>query len=104
VLREIDALDLFEVYRRARCPLLIVSGADHGWVAHLLPVHLVPAWEAYAAWTRAQLDVVAREVPYVSVAALPTGHDVHREDPSGLLWLLLNHLGTARGSGTSKRA
>jgi pimeloyl-ACP methyl ester carboxylesterase len=101
VMREVDALDLSAVYRAARCPLLVVSGDDHGWVHALLPEHLAAAWEAHRAWTAAQLDAVAREVPWVRVAALPTGHDVHLDDPDGLLGLLLGTDGFAR---TSKRA
>jgi pimeloyl-ACP methyl ester carboxylesterase len=104
VMREVDALDLFAVYRAARCPLLVVSGDDHAWVRHVLPEHLVPAWEAYRAWTADQLTAVSREVPYVSVASLPTGHDIHLQDPDRLLDLLLVHLGTGGRSDASKRA
>jgi len=101
VMREVDALDLFAVYRAARCPLLVVSGDDHAWVGELVPEHLVPAWEAYREWTRAQLAAVAREVPYVRVASLPTGHDAHVDDPVGLIDIVLGTDGLAR---TSKRA
>jgi pimeloyl-ACP methyl ester carboxylesterase len=104
VLREVETLDLIAAYRATRCPLLVVNGSDHRWARNLLPEHLVPAWEAYRAWTADQLDRVAREVPYVSVASLPTGHDIHRQDPAGLLTLLVNFLGTSERPGTSKRA
>jgi len=104
VMREVDALDLMAAYRAARCPLLVVSGGDHEWVRQLLPEHLVPAWEAYRVWTAEQLTAVVRDRPNVSVASLPTGHNVHREDPEGLLRIVLAHLGTGAGSGTSKRA
>jgi pimeloyl-ACP methyl ester carboxylesterase len=101
MMREVDALDLIAVYRAARCPLLVVNGDDHAWVPGLLPEHLVPAWEAYRAWTRAQLAAVAREVPYVRVASLPTGHNAHVDDPGALIDLVLGTEGLAR---TSKRA
>jgi pimeloyl-ACP methyl ester carboxylesterase len=104
VMREVDALDLMAVYRAARCPLLVLSGGDHEWVRQVLPEHLVPAWEAYRAWTAEQLAAVMRDQPLVSVASLPTGHDVHRQDPAGLLRIVLAHLGTRSGPGTSKQA
>jgi pimeloyl-ACP methyl ester carboxylesterase len=104
MMREVDALDLMAVYRAARCPLLVISGGDHEWAQQMLPEHLVPAWEAYRAWTAAQLAAVARERPNVSVGSLPTGHDAHREDPEGLLRIVLAHLGTGTGSAASKQA
>jgi pimeloyl-ACP methyl ester carboxylesterase len=104
VMREVDALDLMAVYRAARCPLLVVSGGDHEWVLQVLPEHLVPAWEAYRAWTEEQLAAVMRDRPNVSVASLPTGHDVHRQDPEGLLRVVLAHLGTGREAGSSNPA
>ncbi|OLB76753.1 MAG: hypothetical protein AUI14_17650 [Actinobacteria bacterium 13_2_20CM_2_71_6] len=91
LMSEVHALDLFAVYRAARCPLLVVSGVAEG-SALFLPEHLQAAWEAYRVWVWRELDTVAREVPLVSVASLPTGHDVHREDPQGLLRLVVSHL------------
>ncbi|MGR6912752.1 alpha/beta fold hydrolase [[Actinomadura] parvosata] len=91
VMREIDALDLFPVYRRARCPLLVVSGDALAFAA-VFPDRLVPAWEAYCAWTRRELDAVTREFPLVRQASLPTGHDPHVEAPETVLRLLTQHL------------
>ncbi|MET8006528.1 alpha/beta fold hydrolase [Nonomuraea glycinis] len=91
VMREIDALDLFAVYRAARCPVLVVSG-DAAAFAAVFPEHLVPAWHAYCAWTRRELAAVTREPSLVREASLPTGHDPHREDPEGLARLLAGHL------------
>ncbi|NUW45881.1 alpha/beta fold hydrolase [Nonomuraea rhodomycinica] len=95
VMREIDALDLFAAYRAARCPVLVVSG-DATAFAAVFPDHLVPAWNAYCAWVRRQLEEVTRESRLVREARLPTGHDPHLEDPEALLRLLLDHLGDSR--------
>ncbi|MFI7447599.1 alpha/beta fold hydrolase [Nonomuraea sp. NPDC049714] len=91
VMREIDALDLFAVYRAARCPVLVVSG-DATAFAAIFPEHLVPAWHAYCAWTRRELAAVTRRPSPVREASLPTGHDPHREDPESLARLLAEHL------------
>jgi pimeloyl-ACP methyl ester carboxylesterase len=104
VMREVDALDLMAAYRSARCPLLVISGTDHEWARSMLPEHLVPAWDAYRAWVAAQLAAIVRDRPQVAVAALPAGHDAHRDDPEGLLRIILAHLGTGRQAGTSKQA
>ncbi|MEV0196564.1 alpha/beta hydrolase [Nonomuraea sp. NPDC050691] len=60
VMRETDALDLFAAYRAARCPVLVVSG-DAAAFAGVFPDRLVPAWNAYCAWVRRQLEEVTRE-------------------------------------------
>ncbi|TYB69862.1 alpha/beta hydrolase [Nonomuraea sp. PA05] len=91
VMREIDALDLFKVYRAARCPLLVVSG-DATAFAAVFPDRLVPAWEAYCLWTRRQLGAVVEECPLVREASLATGHDPHVEAPETVLRLLFEHL------------
>ena len=88
---EVDALDLFAVYRRIRAPLLVVCGIAEG-TGDLLPEPLRAPWAAYRAWMWRELAAVAAQVPLFSVASLPTGHDVHREDPEGLLRLVLPHL------------
>jgi pimeloyl-ACP methyl ester carboxylesterase len=87
VMREIDALDLFAVYRAARCPLLVVSGDALAFAA-VFPERLVPTWKAYCEWTRQQLDAVTRESHLVRQISLPTGHDPHMEAPETLLRLL----------------
>ncbi|MDH2426928.1 alpha/beta hydrolase [Sphaerisporangium sp. TRM90804] len=91
VMREIDALDLFSAYRSARCPLLIVSG-DARAFAGMFPEHLVPAWNAYCAWVEHELEATVREASLVRTTSLLTGHDPHREDPEGLLRLLIGDL------------
>ncbi|GAA4555180.1 alpha/beta fold hydrolase [Planotetraspora kaengkrachanensis] len=91
VMREIDALDLFAVYRGARCPLLVVSG-DSSAFAGMFPEHLVPAWDAYCLWTRRQLESATRTSASVREASMPTGHDPHLEDPQALLHLLVGQL------------
>jgi len=88
---EVHALDLFAVYRAVRAPLLVISGVAEG-SRDLLPEHMRGSWAAYRAWVWRELAAVEREVPLVSVASLPTGHDVHREDPEGLLRVVLAHL------------
>ena len=42
--------------------------------------------------TDRDLAVLAGEEPLVSVAWLPTSHDVHLDDPQGLARLVLAHL------------
>jgi pimeloyl-ACP methyl ester carboxylesterase len=88
---EVDALDLFGAYRRVRAPLLVVCGTAPG-SGGVLPDHLEAAWGAYRAWVWRELAALADQVPLVSVVSLPTGHDVHREDPTGLLGAVLAHL------------
>ncbi|MEU4540416.1 alpha/beta hydrolase [Streptosporangium sp. NPDC023825] len=91
VMREIDALDLFSAYRSARCPLLIVSG-DARAFAGVFPEHLIPTWNAYCAWVEHELEATVREASLVRTTSLLTGHDPHREDPEGLLRLLIGDL------------
>ncbi|UBU14122.1 alpha/beta fold hydrolase [Nonomuraea gerenzanensis] len=98
VMREIDALDLFAVYRAARCPLLVVSGDAMAFAA-VFPDRLVPAWQAYCAWTRQQLDAVTERHPLVRQTSLPTGHDPHIEAPRTLLRVLVEQLADGRPPG-----
>jgi pimeloyl-ACP methyl ester carboxylesterase len=91
VMRAVDALDLHAAYRATRCPLLIASGRG-AELAELLPAPLRPAWVAYVAWNDRQLAEIARDVPLVSLASLPTGHDPHLEDPESLTNLLAGYL------------
>jgi pimeloyl-ACP methyl ester carboxylesterase len=88
---EVDALDLFAAYRAVRAPLLVVCGTAQG-SGGVLPDHLEAAWAAYRAWIWRELAALAEQVPLMSVVSLPTGHDVHREDPTGLLDTVLAHL------------
>ena len=88
IMGEVNGLDLYAAYRATRCPLLVVSGVAPGGV-EFLPEALRAPWEAYRRWVWTELDEVAAEVPLMSVASLPTGHDVHLEDPEGLLRLVV---------------
>jgi pimeloyl-ACP methyl ester carboxylesterase len=87
----LDALDLFAVYRATRCPLLVVS-ADRLGMEELLPEQTAAAVAAYRRGVDRDLAVLAGEEPLVSVAWLPTSHDVHLDDPQGLARLVLAHL------------
>jgi pimeloyl-ACP methyl ester carboxylesterase len=91
IMGEVNGLDLYAAYRATRCPLLVVSGVAPGGV-EFLPEVLRAPWEAYRRWVWSELDAVAARVPLMSVASLPTGHDVHLEDPEGLLRLVLERL------------
>src|SRR6266545_3718098 len=91
---EVDALDLFTVYRATRAPLLVVCGVADG-SGGFLPEHLAAAWADYRAWVWRELATLAAQVPLVSVVSLPTGHDVHRQDPAALLRLVTDRLTAA---------
>jgi pimeloyl-ACP methyl ester carboxylesterase len=103
VMREVAALDLMAVYRSARCPMLVVTGTAPA-AERSLPEHLIPAWTAYRAWVAGQLATLTRDVPGFATATLPTGHNLHLEDPEGLLRIVQEHLGTTSIPGTSKGA
>src|SRR2546430_2967487 len=80
LMSEVHALDLFAVYRAARCPLLVVSGVAEG-SALFLPEHLQAAWEAYRVWVWRGLDTPPRGGARGSVASPPARHDVHPGGP-----------------------
>src|SRR6266545_3741320 len=90
----VDGLDLFTVYRATRAPLLVVCGVADG-SGGFLPEHLAAAWADYRAWVWRELATLAAQVPLVSVVSLPTGHDVHRQDPAALLRLVTDRLTAA---------
>jgi pimeloyl-ACP methyl ester carboxylesterase len=91
VMREVDALDLLAVYRRRRCPLLVVSGALTAEFAVLFDEPAASAWRAGRDSMQEQLDALARTSDSFTHASLETGHDAHREDPEGLARLLACH-------------
>jgi pimeloyl-ACP methyl ester carboxylesterase len=86
VLRSVDGLDLFEVYRRARCRLVIASGQQS--LVELLPAQAQAPWRAYERWVQAQLDQAAAANPAVALVWLPTGHDPHLEAPEAVASLV----------------
>jgi pimeloyl-ACP methyl ester carboxylesterase len=86
VMRSVDELDLFEVYRQVRCPLVIVSGQRS--MAELLPAQAQEPWMAYERWVQVQLDWAAADNPAVTLVRLPTGHDPHLEAPEAVASLI----------------
>jgi pimeloyl-ACP methyl ester carboxylesterase len=76
----------FEVYRRARCRLVIVSGQQS--LAELLPAQAQAPWRAYERWVQAQLDQAAAANPALALVWLPTGHDLHLEAPEAVASLV----------------
>jgi pimeloyl-ACP methyl ester carboxylesterase len=86
VMRSVDELDLFEVYRQVRCPLVIVSGQRS--MAELLPAQAQEPWMAYERWVQVQLDRAAADNPAVTLVRLPTGHDPHLEAPEAVASLI----------------
>jgi pimeloyl-ACP methyl ester carboxylesterase len=91
VMREVDALDLPAVYRRRRCPLLVVSGARTAEFTVLFDEPAASAWRAGRDGMQEQLGALARASASFTHALLDTGHDAHREDPEGLARLLTGH-------------
>ncbi len=79
IMRQIDDLDLFDVYARARCPLLVVRGSVS--MAELLPDAAQPAWRGYERWTADQLTALSDSTAGLDVVFTPTAHDVHLEAP-----------------------
>ena len=90
IVEAVAELDLFDVYRRTSCPLLIVSGRRLGF-EHLLPAPVQEAFRAYRTRLVENLAAVAADVPLVSLARLPTDHEVHLQEPARLAELLLAH-------------
>jgi pimeloyl-ACP methyl ester carboxylesterase len=86
VMRSVDELDLFEVYRQVRCPVVIVTGQR--CIAELLPAQAQEPWMAYERWVQVQLDRAAADNPAVTLVRLPTGHDPHLEAPEAVASLI----------------
>ena len=91
VMEAIEALDLFDAYARARCPLVVVRGGES--MAELLPDAAQPAWSAYERWVLDRLTATSRTVPLVDLVVTPTAHDVHLERPDLLVSLVDRYLG-----------
>lgn len=84
----LDALDVPELYARAQCPVLVVSaGLDQPGTA-ALPQEVAIAYTAYRRWLARTLQDLTDKLPTVQLATMPTGHDVHLDDPSGLVRIL----------------
>jgi pimeloyl-ACP methyl ester carboxylesterase len=92
VMRAVDALDLFEVYRRARCPLVVISGQRS--MAELLPAEVQEPWRAYTRWVRAQLAAAAAANPALEPVGMLTGHDAHLEAPEAVASLIHHRIST----------
>ncbi|MFI6319007.1 alpha/beta fold hydrolase [Nonomuraea sp. NPDC050556] len=88
---QMDALDLLDVYRKPRCPLLVVSstGAD---LSAMLPPDVATAFDAYVRGFRLALAETAEQTPLLSLADLDTGHFMHTEAPHDVAALILDGL------------
>ena len=86
VMRAVDALDLFGVYARARCPLVLLRGSES--MAELLPEPAQPAWRSYERALLDRLTTAADASPLVELVVTPTAHDVHLERPELLVSLV----------------
>jgi pimeloyl-ACP methyl ester carboxylesterase len=96
VVRAIEALDLFDVYARARCPLVVVRGEES--MVELLPGAAQPAWSAYEQWVLDRLTATAEASPLVDLVVTPTAHDVHLERPDLLVSLVDRYLRVPAGT------
>lgn len=86
---QLDKLDLFEVYRRARCPLLVVSSSRPDF-EEMLPPEVSAAFAAYRRGFGRRLKEIAAETPMLVLAELSTGHDMHLEAPEETATLILH--------------
>ena len=91
VMRGVDALDLFGVYRRAHCRLVVASARQS--MAELLPGPEQEPWRAYERWVQLQLDRAAAN-PAVVLVKLPTGHDPQLEAPEVVASMVHHWLST----------
>jgi pimeloyl-ACP methyl ester carboxylesterase len=94
VMAAIDELDLPQVYRAARCPLLVTRGRQS--MAGLLPGDAQEGWRGYEAWVRDQLAAAAAATPLLDVEWTDTAHDVHLEAPETVTQLVDRRLTPAR--------
>ncbi|AGZ44104.1 alpha/beta superfamily-like protein [Actinoplanes friuliensis DSM 7358] len=99
MMEEVDALDLPAVYRRRRCPMLVVSGSLTAEFALLFDEPSASAWRAGRDGMQARLNELACESGTFTHESLETGHDAHREDPEGLALLLMDHPALSMTSG-----
>lgn len=92
VVEQLGALDLFEVYRSVRCPLLVVSSTRPDF-EELLPPDVGAAFAAYRKGFGDSLAAIAATTELLTVAELPTGHDMHLEAPEEVARLILHMAG-----------
>jgi pimeloyl-ACP methyl ester carboxylesterase len=90
IMRSIDDLDLFAVYRSARSPLLVTRGTSS--MAELLPPDAQEAWRAYEQWTRDKLIATSAANAAVEFVETSTGHDAHLEKPELVTNLIHNRM------------
>lgn len=88
---ELGDLDLFGTYRATRCPLLVVSTARLG-AEELLPADVAAAFEAYKRGFARELAAVAASTPLLSLATIPTSHDVHLEAPAEVAEMIIRRV------------
>ncbi|WP_412539977.1 alpha/beta hydrolase [Longispora sp. K20-0274] len=84
----IGELDLWGTLRAARSPVLVVAGERCVSDQHL-PESLMAAMVARRETIFRVLAGLARELPHLGTAFLPTGHDVHLEEPARLVRAIL---------------
>lgn len=89
IVDQLGSLDLFQVYRSVRCPLLVVSSTRPDF-EDLLPPDVGAAFAAYRRGFGASLAAIAQETDLLTLAELPTGHDMHLEAPEEVARLILH--------------
>jgi len=89
IVEQLGTLDLFEVYRSVRCPLLVVSSTRPDF-EELLPPDVADAFAAYRRGFAASLAAIAETTELLTLAELPTGHDMHLEAPEEVARLILH--------------
>lgn len=89
IVEQLGALDLFEVYRAARCPLLVVSSTRPDF-EEMLPPDVGEAFAAYRRGFGAELERAAAATPMLTITELHTGHDMHLEAAEEVARLILH--------------
>lgn len=89
MVEKLGSLDLFEVYRSVRCPLLVVSSTRPDF-EELLPPDVGAAFAAYRKGFGDSLAAVAAATELLTLAELPTGHDMHLEAPEEVARIILH--------------
>ena len=89
IVEQLGTLDLFEVYRSVRCPLLVVSSTRPDF-EEMLPPDVGAAFAAYRRGFGASLAAIAETTELLTLAELPTGHDMHLETPEEVARLILH--------------
>jgi pimeloyl-ACP methyl ester carboxylesterase len=86
VLADAEALDMFELYREARCPILVVAGSDPD------PGADPELMAAYRRGLRMDLERVGRELPSLTVEFVSGGHGLLFDRPDGLVKVIFTFL------------